>query len=265
MSTRAQATRAAPTKTRRMDTFETFGTTHLVMLALFVAGIWPVVALGRRHRHDPAAVRRVSRTFAVLIPCFTVPMQVVDFLPGQFSFGSTLPLQLCDFAWIAATVALWTRDRFFVALTYFWGLVLTTQALITPWLTADFPSPKFLGFWGMHYLIVWAAIYLVWGLGLSPRWRDYATSVATTAGWAVSVYAFNVVAATNYGFLNAKPSSGSVLDYLGPWPTYVVAEVAVVATVWALMTWPWVGRPRTTRDRAGARTPRASAPSGSSR
>jgi len=245
-------------QTRGMDTFETFGTTHLVMLALFVAGIWPVVALGRRLRHSPDA-RTVSRVFAVLLPCFTIPMQVVDFLPGQFSFGSTLPLQLCDFAWIAATLALWTHHRFFVALTYYWGLVLTTQALVTPWLAADFPSPKFLGFWGMHYLIVWAAIYLVWGLGLTPGWRDYATTVATTAGWAVGVYLFNVAAGTNYGFLNEKPSTASVLDYLGPWPAYVVAEVAIVATVWALMTWPWV------RDRAPSRTPRASAPSGSSR
>ena len=250
-----------------MNSFETFGTTHLVMLALFVAGIWPVVALGRRYRHDPAAALSVSRVFAVLIPCFTIPMQVVDFLPGQFSFGSTLPLQLCDFAWIAAAVALWTHHRYAVALTYFWGLVLTTQALVTPWLTADFPSPKFLGFWGMHYLIVWAAIYLVWGLGLGPRWRDYATTVATTAGWAVTVFAFNVVAGTNYGFLNQKPSSGSVLDYLGPWPTYVVAEVVIVAVIWALMTWPWVRghRVRVTRGRAGVPTPRASEPSGSSR
>ena len=94
----------------------------------------------------------------------------------------------------------------------------------------------------MHLLIVWAAIYLVWGLGLSPRWRDYSATVATTATWAVTVYVFNVAAGTNYGFLNEKPGRGSILDYLGPWPTYVVAEVAIVATIWALMTWPWVVR-----------------------
>ena len=209
---------------------------------------------------------RVSRVFAVLIPCFTIPLQVVDFLPGQFSFGSTLPLQLCDFAWIAATVALWTHHRFSVALTYFWGLVLTTQALITPWLTADFPSPKFLGFWGMHFLIVWAAIYLVWGLGLSPRWRDYATTVATTAGWAVSVYAFNVVAGTNYGFLNAE-----ALVRLGARLPRPVADVRrrggrhrrgrLGPDDVALGE----GRVRVTRGRAGVPTPRASAPSGSSR
>lgn len=223
--------------------FTTFGTTHWVMLALFVAGIWPVVRLGRAQRGTDQAVR-FSRLFAIAIPCFTIPMQAVDFLPGQFSFATTLPLQLCDLAWMAAIVALWTHRPFFVALTYFWGLVLTTQALITPWLNADFPEPKFFGFWGMHYLIVWSAIYLVWGLGLAPRWRDYWTTVATTACWAVAVYLFDIATDTNYGFLVEKPSSGSILDYLGPWPVYVVAEIGLIAAVWALMTWPWVVRQR---------------------
>jgi hypothetical integral membrane protein (TIGR02206 family) len=223
--------------------FTTFGTTHWVMLALFAAGIWPVIRLGRAVRGTDREAP-VSRAFALAIPLFTLPMQLVDFLPGQFDFDTTLPLQLCDLAWIAAVAALWTRHRVPVALTYFWGLVLTPQALVTPWLNADFPNPKFLGFWGMHYLIVWAAIYLVWGLGLSPRWRDYGTTVAITFTWLVSVYVFNVAAGTNYGFVNEKPSTASVLDYLGPWPAYVVAEMALVATVWALMTLPWVLRER---------------------
>lgn len=230
--------------------FTTFGTAHLVALAVFVTGIWPVIRIGRAHRGTDRALR-FSRGFALAIALFTVPLQVVDFLPGQFSFNTTLPLQLCDFAWIASVVALWTHHRYAVALTYFWGLVLTTQALITPWLNAGFPSPKFFGFWGMHYLIVWAAIYLVWGLGLTPRWRDFATTVATTATWAVTVYVFNVAAGTNYGFLNKKPSTGSILDYLGPWPAYVVAEVAIIATVWALMTWPWAAASRR-RDEAAS-------------
>ncbi len=226
-----------------MTGFENFSTTHWVMLALFVAGIWPVVRIGRSHRGTPAA-RTFSRWFAVSIPAFTIPMQVLDFLPGQYDFDTTLPLQLCDFAWIAAVIALWTHSRFAAALTYFWGLVLTTQALITPWLNADVPSPKFLGYWGMHFLIVWAAIYLAWGLGLTPRWRDYVRTVATTTVWAVVVYVFDVLTDTNYGFLVEKPSSGTILDLLGPWPAYVFVEVALIAGVWALMTWPWTRRPQ---------------------
>ena len=224
-----------------MSGFQTFGVTHWVMLAIFVVGIWPAVRLGRRHRDTPAA-RTFSRGFALAIPAFTIPMQAIDFMPGQYDFDTTLPLQLCDFAWVAAVFALWTHHRYAVALTYYWGLLLTSQALITPWLNADFPSPKFFGYWGMHSLIVWAAIYLVWGLGITPRWRDYAATIATTAAWAIGVYVFDVLTDTNYGFLVEKPSSSSILDFFGPWPVYVLVEIALIAGVWALMTWPWTRR-----------------------
>jgi hypothetical integral membrane protein (TIGR02206 family) len=112
--------------------------------------------------------------------------------------------------------------------------------VITPALSADFPDLQFVLYWGMHLLVVLAAIYLVWGLGLAPDWRGYRIAIATTAVWAVSVFVFNLVAGANYGYLNAKPGSASILDLLGPWPWYLVAEIAIIAAVWALMTWPWV-------------------------
>lgn len=73
--------------------------------------------------------------------------------------------------------------------------------------------------------------------------RGLAVAVlAVTAVWAVSVFAFNVAAGTNYGYLNAKPSAASALDLLGPWPWYLLAEVAIVAAFWALITVPWATR-----------------------
>ena len=218
-------------------TFETFGSSHRVMLVVFVVGIWPVVALGRhvRGRRDEM---RVSRIYAVLIPCFTIPLQVIDFLPGNYDLQTTLPLQLCDLAWVAAVVALWNHRPTPVALTYYWGIGLTTQALITPALNSDFPDPKFIAYWAMHVLVVWAAIFLTWGLGLHPTWRDFRRAVAITAGWAVVVFGVNLALGTNYGFLNRKPET-SILDLLGPWPLYVFVEIALIAVVWALMTWPW--------------------------
>ena len=163
----------------------------------------------------------------------------MQLLPEGFDFAKSLPLQLCDFAWIAAVVALWTRHWAATALVYFWGLTLTVQGIVTPSLTDQFPHPQYFMFWGMHFFTVWAAVYLTFGLGARPTWRSYRFAVAATAAWAVGVMAFNAVTGTNYGYLNRKPAVGTLLDLFGPWPGYVVVEIAVVAVVWALMTWPW--------------------------
>ena len=221
--------------------FETLGTSHLAVWGLFVVGVVLMVLLGRRVRGTDRAVR-VSRVFALAIPALLLPLQVLDFLPGNYNVRTTLPVQLCDLACIAAAVALWTGHRVPVALTYYWGLLLTPQALLTPTLHADFPDPKFLAFWGMHLTIVWAAVYLTWGLGLRPSWRGYASTVAITAAWLVSIFAFNELAGTNYGYVNAKPATASILDLFGPWPWYVAVEIVLVAIVWALMTLPWQSR-----------------------
>ncbi|WP_205014056.1 TIGR02206 family membrane protein [Nocardioides albidus] len=218
-----------------------YGPTHLAPLAVFLVGAVAAVVLGRRHasRGRPT---RFSRTCAVLVPVATVPLQVVDLLVN-FDLRVTLPLHLCDLAWVAATWALWSHRPFPVALTFFWGLTLTIQGIVTPSLNEDLPHPRYFAFWALHLLIVWAAVYLVVGLRLVPRWRDYRAVVLTTLVWAAATYVFNVVADTNYGYLMRKPGR-SILDLLGPWPWYVVEEILIVLAVWALMTLAarrWIG------------------------
>ena len=128
-----------------------------------------------------------------------------DRLPDRFGLDYSLPLQLCDLAWIAAVIALLTRRWWAVALTYYWGLVLSTQALVTPALNGpDFPSLEFTAFWSIHILVVWAAIYLTWGRGMRPTWRSYGFAAVVTLAWAGFTFTFNRIAGTNYGFLNGK-------------------------------------------------------------
>ena len=224
--------------------FQANSAEHYLLLCLFVAGAVAVVAVGRSQR--PTLARGMtptfSRVFAVAVPCVAVPSQVYQLTPGDFDLGSSLPLQLCDFAWVTATWALWNQARLPTALTYYWGLTLTIQGILTPSLAQQFPQPRFFAFWAMHFLVVWAALYLTIGLGLGPRWREYALSVAVTLVWAVLAFGFDKAADVNYGYLVHKPSSASLLDPLGPWPGYVLASMAILLAVWALMTLPWARR-----------------------
>ena len=219
------------------DRFSAYGASHLAVLSILLLGAVVLVWFGRAHR-ETATGRRFDRFLAIAILALTVPLQAYYLTPGQWDPERSLPLQLCDLAWLSAAYALWTHRWWAVALTFYWGLTLTTQAVVTPDLTAEFPDPVFLLFWGLHLLVVWAAIYLSWGLGLTPDWRSYRFTVGATTVWAVTAFCINLVADTNFGYLNSKPGSGSLLDLLGDWPWYVLAEIAIVVTVWALITWP---------------------------
>lgn len=242
------------------DRFQSFGTSHIAMLVLFVLGIAGVIWWGRRHRgRDGEQVRR--RGFAVVVAVFAAVVQIYQLTPGDYDLQTSLPLQLCDLAVVAVVIALWTRSPRASAFSYYVGLTLTVQAVLTPALFSDFPHPRFIAFWGMHLGIVWAACYLTWGLGWRPTWRLWGFALGSTALWAVGAVAFNLVAGTNYGYLMRKPSTASVLDLLGPWPWYLVSEIAIISMVWlVVMTLPWELAARRRATRADRRSSERATP-----
>lgn len=219
------------------ERLQVFGTEHLLVLIVFAVGCVAVVLLGRR-LEDPVK-RRFERITGAAILAACMPFEVADWIDAIRAWPTDLPVQICDFAWAIAGIALITRGRPWCALLYYWGLTLGLQGVITPDLDHVFPDLQFLGFWIRHLAPVWASLYLV-GAGVGPSWREYRFVLALTAVWAATLMALNQIFGSNYGYLRAKPSSHSLLDLLGPWPWYVGIEVVLVISVWALMTLPWV-------------------------
>ena len=161
--------------------FQAFSAEHFVLLAFFLLVCVALVVAGRRRRGDDTVFRR---SFAIVLACVVVPIQVVQLRPWDFDLQSSLPINLCDLAWLCAVYALWTRRPWAVALTYYWGLTLTSQGILTPSLGQEFPDPRYFGFWGLHFLTVWSAVYLV-SSGNPPTWRGYRFTVARHRGLGV--------------------------------------------------------------------------------
>lgn len=221
--------------------FTAYGPSYWAAIAVFVVVAVLLIGLGRSQSEGQSRI--LGRALGVLTAAIYVAMFVYTLSPP--SIERSVPLRLTDLATVTAAYAFWSQRQWAYVLTYYWGLTLSAQALISPVLKSpDFPHYEFLAFWSIHLLVVWAAIYLTWGLGMRPGWRGYRFVVLVTAVWAAVTMAFNSIAGTNYGFLNAKPDTASLLDVLGPWPVYVLTASALVLMVWALMTWPWERRRR---------------------
>src|SRR6476660_2495099 len=221
--------------------FSAYGPSHWAVLGLFVVGAAALVWFGRRQTETQAQL--LGRVLAALIVAVFIVALVYKLI--RPAIDSSVPLQLCDVAELTAAYALWTQRHRAFALSYYWGLVLSSQALITPDIgtpdegAPDFPHHLFVTFFALHVLVVWAAIYLTWGRRMRPTWLSYRFAIIASLAWAVFTFTFNTIAGTNYGYLNRKPPTTSLLDVLGPWPVYLLVEITIVLIVWALMTWPW--------------------------
>jgi uncharacterized membrane protein YwaF len=91
------------------DGFQAFTPQHFLLIGIFLAGALGLVVFGRGRRRA-AADDRFDRVFAVAVVVVTVPSQLYQLAPWDFSLSTSLPLALCDFAWIVAAWALWTHD-----------------------------------------------------------------------------------------------------------------------------------------------------------
>ncbi len=145
--------------------FVAYGPSHLVVLVIFVVGAALLVWGGRRLTESQA--RLFGRAFAVVIVASFLVALTYKLINRDLQ--TSIPLQLCDVAELIAALALWTQRHWAFVLTYYWCLVLSSQALITPDVgtpkegSPDFPNHLFLTFFVLHVLVVWAAIYLTWG------------------------------------------------------------------------------------------------------
>ena len=163
-------------------------------------------------------------------------------LDGKVALDNILPFHLCDIAAIIAGFALITKRPLLCALTYFWGLAATFQALLTPALSVGFPSWPFITFFVQHFAIVATALYLPLVDGWRPRqplWKGPLEVYAWSVIYLITALGINKLLGTNFGFANRPPDNPSLIDHLGPWPWYLFSMQAIGIVLFFLLALPF--------------------------
>ena len=187
-----------------------------------------------------ARSQAVSRALAVVIGATYLVEHAYFIARGTWSLDFNLPLHLTDVVTVVSVLALWTARPLLVELTWFWGLTASFQAVLTPDLgSADFPELLWWTFFITHVGAVVAAVVLVIGRGIVPRpgavWRVFGATlvVAAAAG------AANLLTGGNYMWLREKPKAGSLLDFMGPWPWYILSAAVLALALFTLLDLPF--------------------------
>ena len=219
--------------------FRLLGPTHFAILGA-VLGLASVLAIVQRRLGPGFRWLRVGVGSALLVETGLWYGYLARL--GQLTFPSHLPLDLCDVTLFLTIAALLTLSPAVFDLAYYWALAGTSMALLTPDLWEHFPSLSTVQFFVAHGLVVAGVLYLAWSGLARPRPGSVVRALLALNLFAAFDAGFDWIFETNYMYLAAKPENASLLNFLGPWPVYILTSEGVALVLFLLLYLPF--RPR---------------------
>jgi hypothetical integral membrane protein (TIGR02206 family) len=209
----------------------------VIALLTITAACGVLLPLSRKIAHTRWETN-LARTLALLMVIELAVKTVGNAIYG-FPWNKLLPLQICDINALLCAWMLVMRSYGVYQVAYFWAMAASVAAMLTPDLRHDFPHPIFAFFFLGHGLSVIGVLYATWIFGFQPRLRSVGIAIGVTVLYAGIMLPMNLLLGMNYLYLRAKPSAPSILDYMGPWPWYVIGLVILCIAACFLVYTPF--------------------------
>src|SRR5262245_22467468 len=193
--------------------FHPWSPSHFVVIILTIVVPF-VLALIVHQTKSPHLERSIRLTISALL---LVNYGAYVFVARNFGVDhwyKLLPLQLCDWAMFVIIGALWTGNRRWLEVAYFWGIGGTLQAIITPNLRFGFPDLRFISFFVAHCGIIIGIVFLMLVYGFRPRAIGVVRTFLWTEIYFVVAFTVDLLTGENYGFLLHRPEAASLLSFL---------------------------------------------------
>lgn len=222
--------------------FVPWGAAHLGALLLIALLALGLPALSPRRLPQAGGLRRAARLgLAFLLLGNELFWHAWHAHYGLWTAQALLPLNLCNLLVFLSVFALLTRNQLAYEFVYLLGIPAASQVLLTPALGPfGFPHILFFQIFISHGGVVLAALLLTCVEGLRPSsWRSVRRVAAITLLYATGIFFLNPLLGGNYLFLAYKPPAATLLDWLGPWPWYILSMVGIGLALLVLMYLPF--------------------------
>jgi len=215
--------------------FNVFGFQHLVALGILTVFC---IFLIRITVKMPYPKRKwIGRIIGCALAGYTAVFYIQQYVGNILSWEYSLPLELCNLVLVACILSMFCPGRLQYEITYFWGLGGTTQALITPDLGRGFPSWDFILFFWSHGVLMLGIVFIIAGTNFRPGRNSVVRMMLALNLYAFAIGTLDWIMGWNYGYLCQKPAVPSLLDYLGPWPWYILSLEGVALLTFLLLKW----------------------------
>lgn len=132
---------------------------------------------------------------------------------------------------------------------YFWGIGGAVQAILTPEIGIyTYPHYRYFQFFLGHGAIITACMFMTIIQQYKPTPKSVWKSVIALNIYAAFVAVFNKVTGSNYLFICRKPEVSSIMDYLGPWPLYIISLEFTAVMIFIALYLPFAFKGGTTHN-----------------
>lgn len=217
--------------------FERWSLQHFGILLATAVLSW--AAVSRARSAGPKTARRLGAFMAWVQIVNTLAYMAYRIFTGAWDLRYDLPMEFCNWSLVFSLIALFTWNRTMAEVSYYWVMSGSLQGVITPDLETGFPHVYFFVFFINHCGLVISALFLVFGLGLAPTRGSVLRAAGFLVLYAASASLVNLAVGGNYGYLRTKPAAGSLMDYMGPWPWYIVTLHTIAFVLFGLLYLPF--------------------------
>lgn len=216
--------------------FVRFSPEHLIPLSFFI--LLTVVWIRQGVRWDSAKRHMSAFYFSIGLAFSVIFWMVFKAFTNTFDWKEDLPFHLCNILAIIFPLALYLQLRWLYGILYFWVLVGTLQAVITPDLKEGFPHFVYFRYWWVHCglitLILYGIVVLKWKIYV----QDIGNAIIGANIYLLFSFPVNILSGGNYYFSMRKPDAATLLDYLGPWPWYLLSGQFVMLFLFVIYYLP---------------------------
>jgi hypothetical integral membrane protein (TIGR02206 family) len=202
--------------------FRLFSPSHLIAVGVVIAINVLLVVLIRRNNR-PQLTEWIRYGLVALSILDLLAWQVWQAAVGIWSIADSLPLYLCSMATILGIPLLLGKSYRLYELLYFWALAGSGHGLLTPdLLIYGFPHFRFFEFFIGHAVTISVVIFMTVTEHWRPHWQSIGRVFILTNSYMVVVGFVNILTGGNYLYIARKPAFPTLIDYLGPWPWYIL-------------------------------------------
>ncbi|AOV07724.1 TIGR02206 family membrane protein [Sporosarcina ureilytica] len=217
------------------STFIMFSSSHVIAIITIIFSVLLVLLFSKRGAINRQHEQWFQRIFALSLLATEWLYYVWMTITANWNVSHSLPLELCSISLYVAIVLLWTNHRKLYPFVFFAGVGGALQAIVTPDLELGFPHFRFFHFFYTHGGIILTAFFFTWIKGHRPTLKGIIQTIIAINAIAVLVYLINIIVNGNYMFLKIKPKNGSLLDYLGSYPWYLLSLEGIALITFLLM------------------------------